>query len=330
MKFIYWEKGRLKRIYINGVSDFSGKCFLTKKGKVAILQSDEDLSLENKEQIYSTLELGYGIPRGELVFDEVADAIKQSKPQPKSYSPKAYGMRASGDRDKEAENLDILSIDIPEPVKVVIDHREPEALKKLLTSHPNIEVTIASLDLGDFIINDTIIIERKDCSKENQSTDFEQSIIEKDKRLFNQSERLKLQDDYIPIVLLEGSCYNNSQRMLVQQIDGAISFLAVVQKLSVINSFNQNHTAYIIAKLATHSKNGLGYDLGLRAQKPELLLDKKSFVLEGIPGISPKIARELLSHFGSVKEIVNATEKELLQVKGLGKKRVKDILSVLS
>lgn len=69
--------------------------------------------------------------------------------------------------------------------------------------------------------------------------------------------------------------------------------------------------------------------MGLRAQKPELLLDKKAFVLEGIPGVSPKIARELLSHFGSVKEIVNATEKELLQVKGLGKKKVRDILDVL-
>ncbi len=117
--------------------------------------------------------------------------------------------------------------------------------------------------------------------------------------------------------------------MLVQQIDGAISFLAVIQKISVWTTYNLNHTAYMIAKLARHHKSGLGYEVALRAKKPEKLLNKKSFVLEGITGVSAKIAKDLLAHFGSVQNVVNATEEELLKVKGLGKAKIANMVEVL-
>ena len=133
----------------------------------------------------------------------------------------------------------------------------------------------------------------------------------------------------MPIILIEGPAYESSKRMLVQQIDGAISFLAVIQKVSVWSTYNLNHTAYTIAKLGTHHRSGLGYDIALRSKKPEMLLDRKAFVLEGLPGISATIAKDLLAHFGSVEKVLTATFEEPLEVKGLGKAKVAKILEVL-
>jgi len=199
----------------------------------------------------------------------------------------------------------------------------------ILKLHPQIDIEVKQLELGDVIINDTIIIERKNCTSLENATDFENSIIDKEKRLFTQSERLKLQDDFIPIILLEGDCYENAKRMLIQQIDGAISFLAVIQNISILKTYNLNHTAYMIAKLGTHQQDGLGYELNLRAKSPNRLLDKKAFVLEGINGVSAKIAKELLLEFGTIQNVANATIEDLIKVDGIGKAKASKILETL-
>lgn len=51
--------------------------------------------------------------------------------------------------------------------------------------------------------------------------------------------------------------------------------------------------AYMLAKIAQHL-HGLGYDLALRTDKPKALLSARSYVLEGIPGVSAGLARALL------------------------------------
>ena len=334
MTFAYWDNKWAQRVYVNGLRGVGGKTYFAKKGSLAELKNDtHTIPLEAKEDIYSHIEMVYGIPRGKIAFSLLVEKMEGSK-KPKTTQRKkqnhSYGSQPMADRNQEALMLDIHTIEIPEEIHIRIDHREPKALIDLLSSHEGANVTVEALELGDIIINDTIVIERKNCGEKNRATDFENSIIENDKRLFTQSERLKIQGDYLPIILLEGSCYENSQRMLVQQIDGAISFLAVIQQLSVLISYNLNHSAYLILKLGTHFQNGLGYDLGLRSKKPEVLLDKKSFVLEGVPGISPKLARELISQFGSIKNIVNASAEELGKIKGLGKKKIEGILETFS
>src|SRR5690606_5466971 len=100
--------------------------------------------------------------------------------------------------------LDLATIKVPEPVSIVIDHREPSELVELLRGLPNVEVEHRALDLGDILINDRVIVERKCCDRASGGTDFEASVIEDGKRLFNQSERLKFADDMMAVILLEG------------------------------------------------------------------------------------------------------------------------------
>ncbi|WP_166256329.1 ERCC4 domain-containing protein [Marinobacter salicampi] len=242
-----------------------------------------------------------------------------------------------GARAYEALNLDIPSIKMVGPVTIQVDHRETEALADLLASHPMITVESVSLALGDIEVVDAegnrLLIERKRCDASATKTDFEVSIQD-DGRLFDQSERLKMavgasDRQVIPIILLEGDVYGHSSTMLCQQIDGAISFLAVIQRVSVLPVYNLNHSAYMIAKLASHFVHGLFTPISLHKTKPTAIWDQQRYVLEALPGVSSKVAEILLAEFGSVRKVMSASRKELLAVKGLGQKKVDGLLEVL-
>ena len=72
-------------------------------------------------------------------------------------------------------------------------------------------------------------------------------------------------------------------------------------------------------------------DVAVRGEKTQMSLkERQQFIIEGLPNVSAVIAKRLLSHFGSVKDIANATEEELLEVKGVGKNIAADIIKLLN
>ena len=58
--------------------------------------------------------------------------------------------------------------------------------------------------------------------------------------------------------------------------------------------------------------------------------ERQQFIIEGLPNVSSVIAKRLLSHFGSVRQIVNASEEQLLEIRGIGKNIASDIIKLLN
>jgi Fanconi anemia group M protein len=52
-------------------------------------------------------------------------------------------------------------------------------------------------------------------------------------------------------------------------------------------------------------------------------------VIGNLPGIGIETARNLLQHFGSVKAVTSASEKELMEVENVGAKRAKAIFELM-
>lgn len=240
----------------------------------------------------------------------------------------------TGSRAAEAEALDLSTIKVPEPVTIRIDHREPELLFAKFSGLVNVTVERVELALGDIEIQGRetrYVIERKCCSETPARTDFEASVVGDDKRLFFQSEKMRLEEGITPIVLLEGAVHDNSRGMLVQAIDGMLSFLVTLQRMNVLTTYNLHHTAYLVLKLATHDRSGLGYEPPLRGRKPTTASREAqlSFVLEGFPGVSANIARVLADRFGTMAALVAASEADLSAVPGMGPKRIAQIRDLL-
>jgi ERCC4-type nuclease len=64
-----------------------------------------------------------------------------------------------------------------------------------------------------------------------------------------------------------------------------------------------------------------------RAWKPEELL---IYVVSSLPGIGAKTANNLLTHFGSVRGVMNASKEQLMEVDGVGTKKAEEIHGVLT
>jgi len=179
-------------------------------------------------------------------------------------------------------------------------------MDELLQRGKNVRLERGHLPLGDYVLSGgRVICERKTVS------DFETSITGEDKRLFNQAERIALEPGTLGVILIEGDLFGSARQMRPEQICGALSYLAIIKGLSVLHTLDAVHTAYTLVKMATHVQDGLGYQLALRSTKPRDMLSASRFVLEGLPGISGQLADRLLTRFGSLAGVMNATLGEV-------------------
>lgn len=341
MHIILWSpkaNPAIKHAYLHGLPCLSGgeKAYLA-PAKVGVKLHVSDASLR-PQVIEHLVEAGI-VPPGEGAFESMRfsdiEAVATAKPPRQRSAPTQRPARNNvNTRHNEAEQLDLSSIPVPDPIYLRIDHREPSALFEMFAAlnNPNINVERVELPVGDIEIqgeSTSYVIERKACAPGEGRTDFEDSITGEGKRLFFQSEKMRLEEGIVPIVLLEGCAHEHSRGMLLQQVDGMLSYLITLQKLNVITTYNLTHTGYFLLKLAAHDRSGLMTPPALRGKKPRQQIDQLAFVLEGMPSVSTGLAQELAARFGSLAALCQASEKELLAIKGLGPKRLGQIKAVL-
>ena len=173
---------------------------------------------------------------------------------------------------------------------------------------------------GDYICGSGDAVERK------ESSDFINSIMHN--RLFSQGRLLKA--EYArPIILIEGDVFNTRSQVSHAALIGAISYISVIEGISVIHTYDTQQTAQMLETMARHSQQGLGYEVALRSQKPKDFSTLSQFIVEGFPSIGPKTAQNLLKKFKSVARVFSATEKQLCEVPGIGKKTASRIHEIL-
>jgi ERCC4-type nuclease len=222
-----------------------------------------------------------------------------------------------------AEGLsDLVAFKIPEPTRLLVDHREPLEMVERLGRVTNLVVEVQSLDTGDFLVPGALVVERKTVA------DFVTSIIDDDKRLFTQAARLSVAPERA-VVVVEGS-FADQQRMTLEQVTGALSYLEVILRVPVLNTVSLAHTAHAIARMVRHAAHGLGYDLPIREPGPKDAPSAALHVVAGIPGVSTRLAKTLLAHFGTVRALAQADVKELLAVDGIGPQKARAIVAAFT
>ncbi len=210
-----------------------------------------------------------------------------------------------------------------QPVLIRVDHREVvSGVPDRLATLNHVTLRIEQLALADYVLSPRLAVERKSAG------DFVASIL--DKRLFSQVEQLKRTYSQV-IYLLEGESLYNAGNLHPNAIRGALSYLAVLQQVSLLRSENPEDSALLLATMARHEQHGLGYDLSLhpkrRTDSPQLQM---RYLVEDMPGIGAKTAQALLEHFHTLRALFAATEQQLRQVPGIGPKRAQQIYALLA
>lgn len=207
-----------------------------------------------------------------------------------------------------------------EKVKIIIDHRESEQFDEYLEEMGAV-VKRQALDLGDFVCSSKLVIERK------TRADFESSII--DGRLFSQLHHLSSNYPAV-VIVVEGPKSEAPERIRREALLGAYATIMADYGASLIFTRNIRGTAELVYAIGKHEQLARKHPLRVFAKRKTLTPSQtQRSVIEMFPMVGPKLAQALLIHFGNVESIVNASEKELLEVPGMGKKRAKVIKALL-
>ena len=194
-------------------------------------------------------------------------------------------------------------------IKIYADSREKGSgiMKRLVDL--NVDVKMQNLDVGDFLISEDCVIERKEVS------DFVASII--DKRVLDQVKAMKQFSK--PILIIEGKVHPNAIR-------GMLAYIAIDMKIPIIYTKDSRDTAEFLLVAAKREQDKVNKEFAIRGErKPLTPKEQKEFIVGSLPGVGGALAKNLLNEFRSVKGIVNASADELKDVDLVGKKKAEAI-----
>ena len=182
-----------------------------------------------------------------------------------------------------------------------------------LSKTPGVVVMQQRLPVGDYMINDQLIIERK--------TLLDFAISLKSGRLFSQLHRLSTNKLH-GILLLEGNSQDlEGSNMRREAIQGALIHISLSMHIPILRSLHPEESAQLMIYLARQLDELSSPRATVKRYRPTKLKSKQrnqQYLLQGLPGIGPSRARLLLEKFGSVEKVLLATEAELRDVPGIG------------
>ncbi len=206
-------------------------------------------------------------------------------------------------------------------VHIIIDERERGDYERLLRE-AGAAVERQTLSVGDFVLSERLAAERK------TRADFEASIM--DGRLFEQAARLA---GAYPraIMVVEGERgEGRTERVGRAAVLGAYSALVAELGVSLFFTKTAEATVELLMAMAKYEQLNKDRPMRVMAKPKSLTLEQyQRAAVEVLPGVGPKMAKELLIYFGSVANVVAADEKKLQEVPKMGPKKAKMIRRVL-
>ncbi len=230
--------------------------------------------------------------------------------------------------------MGIISGKLLAPVDIVVDSREYSKQQQYIEKirAKGLKVAVMKLDVGDYYLlapedKNPILVERKSI------TDFLNSI--RDNRIWEQSVLLKKaaeEENAIPIIILEGSLsiIKRFTKWNITAVLRIIDELLISYNIKILPVPNKEATfQWLIAKAKSLGNTSKKRVFRLRVEKkPMSLNDRILYVTESIMG--PMIARKLLKHFKTLKNIANASVNELMKIEGIGEKRAREIYAIFN
>lgn len=205
---------------------------------------------------------------------------------------------------------------------VLVDSRELGAIVTRELAKLGVLVRSQTLEVGDFVLSDRVVVERKDVE------DFASSII--DGRLFQQAGRLK--ESYAkPIIIVEGETLSGSGRVRPEAMMGAYASILVDYGIPIVWTQKPPETAQLMFAIARREQiQDKRVPRIMTVAKPSTVEDQQEFIVSSLPNIDNTRAKKLLTSFQTVERVFQASREELMSVTGIGEKISEEIRRVLT
>ncbi len=205
-----------------------------------------------------------------------------------------------------------------ELIEIIVDDREhASGLLEAFSAFEHVSVRVERLKLGDYLIDGTLLVERKTLS------DLVVSIV--DGRLFSQACRLA-DSDLLTLLLLEGSglLLEETEKNLAntkmrrEAIQGALLHVTLYLGIPILRSMDPEESVRLMLYAARQGRAIAQNALPRRGKRAKGKRAVQSRILQGLPQVGPGRAKRLLDHFGSVERTLTAKVDELREVEGIG------------
>ena len=206
---------------------------------------------------------------------------------------------------------------------VVVDDRESgSGVLKALRNLDGVSLTVQRLPLGDYLVDDRILFERKTLP------DLAESI--KDGRLFKQACRLAASPAKT-VILLEGTSADiATSGMRREAIQGALITLSVIFGIPLLRSVSPEESACLMLYAARQIQTVVSGAIPRKGARPKGKRGLQLYILQGLPGVGPARASHLLARFGSIENVLHAQADALSALPGIGPATARRIRWVVS
>jgi DNA excision repair protein ERCC-4 len=216
-------------------------------------------------------------------------------------------------------------------LRIVVDKREKNSGIPELLKESGIFVDFATLKVGDYIVFNNVVIERKTIS------DLLSSFY--DGRLFIQCSQL-VKHFTSPLLIVEGNIIedlksesDNSFRSYDQKIQLVYDSLITVVldfKIPLVHTPNIEHTTSFLIAIANKLSRKYSYGPLLRKIRKQTSEQIQQLsVLSSLPGVGGMFAVKMLKEFNTPKRALNASAAELAKIPGFGTVRAQRIRKIL-
>ncbi|MFA9427425.1 DEAD/DEAH box helicase [Natronorubrum sp. A-ect3] len=198
-------------------------------------------------------------------------------------------------------------------IEIVADQREMDAtIARELSKREQIEIRLETLDVGDYVLSDRVVVERKSVA------DFVDSLVDGDRSVFEQVGAMARHYSR-PIVVVEGDGLYEQRDIHPNAIRGALSSLAVDFGASVLRTEGEDETKELLAVIAGREQETANREVSVHGEKQSKTIgEQQEYVVSSIAEIGPVTARSLLEEFGTVEAVMIASEDELQAADGVG------------
>jgi len=207
-------------------------------------------------------------------------------------------------------------------IKIFADFREKGsgAIKELIEQE--VELKLDSLPNADYILSSRVGVEVKTVE------DFVESII--DGRLLQQIKNLKNNFER-PLLIIEGiEDIYSIRNVHANSIRGMLAAIAVSYGVPILYTKNFKDTASLLNIIAKREQEETGKDFSLHPEKRNLSIkEQQEYIISSLPGVGSALAKPLLKYFKNIKNVVNAEQKQLEEVEGIGKKKAEKIKDIV-
>jgi ERCC4-related helicase len=286
-----------------------GRTGRQEKGRVIVLVTKKTrdeanlwVAAHKEKKMYSII---HGMKKG---FNSTRDLTAERQEQ-KEESKEEQTKLTDDDSPVNVSNLTIYA-----------DYREKGAgiIKEL--SEKGVKVELSRLDVADYLLSDRVAVERK------TAKDFVDSII--DGRLLSQLSNLRKYER--PLFVIEGEEDIYSQRKLhPNAIRGALSTILISYGIPLIQTKNFKETVGLFLLIAKREADPLKKDFTLHTAKPLSDREVQEYIVSAFPGVGAILSKPILKRFQTIKNFINADEKEMKEVELIGEKKAKRIKEIV-